>query len=95
MPGGAVTACPTATSGCPGSWRWGSWRSPRASSRTWSRRLYQDALRSDLPEFIGWALVYQAEAGDLASVPLARAVTGQVTNPALQARAAALDGLPG
>jgi DNA-binding SARP family transcriptional activator len=60
-----------------------------------ARRLYQDALRSDLPEFIGWALVYQAEAGDLASVPLARAVAGQVTSPALHARAATLDGLPG
>jgi DNA-binding SARP family transcriptional activator len=60
-----------------------------------SRRLYHDALRADLPEFTAWALIYQAEAGDLASVPLAQAVAGQVTNPALQARAAALGDLPG
>ena len=60
-----------------------------------ARRLYQDALRTDLPEFIAWALIYQAEAGDRASLPLAQAMAGEVTNPALQARAAALDGLPG
>jgi len=52
-------------------------------------------LRTDLPEFIAWALIYQAEAGDRASLPLAQAMAGEVTNPALQARAAALDGLPG
>jgi hypothetical protein len=56
------------------------------------RRLYQDALRTDLPEFIACALMYQAGAGDLASLPLARAIAGQVTSPALHARAAALDG---
>jgi DNA-binding SARP family transcriptional activator len=59
-----------------------------------ARRLYQDALRTDLSEFIAWALIYQAEQGELASVPLARAMAGEVTNPALQARAAALDGPP-
>ncbi len=58
-----------------------------------ARRLYQDALRTDLPEFIAWALIHQAEAGDRASLPLAQAMAGEVTNPALQARAAALDGL--
>jgi hypothetical protein len=58
-----------------------------------ARRLYREALRTDLPEFIGWALIYQAEAGDLASLPLAGAIARQVTNPLLQARAAALDGL--
>jgi hypothetical protein len=26
-------------------------------------RLYQHAARSDLPEFLAWALVYQAESG--------------------------------
>lgn len=57
-----------------------------------ARSLYQDALRTDLPEFTAWALIYQAEAGDMACVPLARTVAGQVTNPALRARAAALDG---
>jgi DNA-binding SARP family transcriptional activator len=57
-----------------------------------ARALYQDALRTDLPEFTAWALVYQAEAGDSACVPLARSVAAQVTNPALHARAAALDG---
>ena len=70
MPGGAVTGCPTVMSGCPGSSALATWRSPRASSPIWScrwpARLYQDALRTDLPEFIAWALIYQAEAGDLA-----------------------------
>jgi DNA-binding SARP family transcriptional activator len=56
-----------------------------------ARTLYQDALRTDLPEFTAWALIYQAEAGDIACVPQARAVSAQVTNPALHARAAALD----
>jgi tetratricopeptide (TPR) repeat protein len=59
-----------------------------------ARRLYQHALRADLPEFIAWALIYQAEAGDVAGLPLARAIAAQVTNPALQGRAAALDPLP-
>jgi DNA-binding SARP family transcriptional activator len=55
-----------------------------------ARRLYQDAVRSDLPEFIAWALIYQAEAGDDAQVPLARAVASQVASPAVRERAAAL-----
>ena len=58
--------------------------------RPLARRLYREATRTDLPEFIGWALVYQAEAGDKASLPLARTVAREVTNPALQARAEAL-----
>ena len=37
-----------------------------------ARRLYRDALRMDLPEFTAWALIYQAEAGDLANLALAR-----------------------
>ncbi len=57
-----------------------------------ARRLYQDALRADLPEFTAWALVYQAEAGDLANLPLARALAASIANPDLQARAAALGG---
>lgn len=60
-----------------------------------ARRLYREAARADLPEFIGWALIYQAEAGDPASPLLARAIAGQVSNPALQARAAALDARAG
>ncbi|HEY1626721.1 MAG TPA: hypothetical protein VGG16_23290 [Streptosporangiaceae bacterium] len=59
-----------------------------------ARTLYRDALRADLPEFTAWALVYQAEAGDTACVPLARTVAARVTNPALHARAAKL-GAPG
>ena len=55
-----------------------------------ARALYQDALRTDLPEFIAWALVYQAEAGQPAGLPLAQAIAEQVTSPALRARAAAL-----
>jgi hypothetical protein len=60
-----------------------------------ARALYQDALRTDLPEFIAWALIYQAEAGERAGLPLARAIAEQVTNPALRARAEALGGLTG
>jgi DNA-binding SARP family transcriptional activator len=59
-----------------------------------ARRLYQHALRADLPEFTAWALIYQAEAGDPAGLALARAIAAQVTNPGLQARAAALDPSP-
>jgi len=55
-----------------------------------ARRLYQDAVRADLPEFTAWGLIYQAEAGDTAQLPLARAVASQVINPALQQRVAAL-----
>jgi hypothetical protein len=57
-----------------------------------ARALYQDALRTDLPEFIAWALIYQAEAGEPTGLPLARAIAEQVTNPALRARAQALGG---
>jgi len=59
-----------------------------------ARRLYQHALRADLPEFTAWALIYQAEAGDLAGLALAQEIAAQVTNPALQARAVALGALP-
>lgn len=55
-----------------------------------ARRLYQDALRTDLPEFIAWALIYQAEAGEVTNVPLARTLAAGIVNPALRARAAAL-----
>jgi DNA-binding SARP family transcriptional activator len=55
-----------------------------------ARALYQDALRTDLPEFIAWALIYQAEAGEPAGLPLAREIADQVTSPALRARADAL-----
>ena len=55
-------------------------------------RLYQDAVRNDLPEFLAWALVYEAEAGDHAKIPLARTAAASVTNPQLQARLQALPG---
>jgi DNA-binding SARP family transcriptional activator len=57
-----------------------------------ARRLYRDAVRYDLPEFIAWAVIHQAEAGDRGNLPLARSLAGQIANPALQARAAALSG---
>lgn len=57
-----------------------------------AEQLYHDALRADLPEFIAWALVYRAEAGDQASATLAAALAADIANPALQARAAALTG---
>ena len=56
-----------------------------------ARRLYQDGLRADLPEFIAWALIYQAEAGDLTKLPLARTLAADIVSPALQARVTALE----
>jgi hypothetical protein len=56
-----------------------------------ARRLYQDALRTDLPEFVAWALIYQAEAGELANLPMVRTLAASIANPALQVRAAALE----
>ncbi len=53
-------------------------------------QLYEYAVRSDLPEFLAWALVYQAESGDYAKVPLARSAAGGIANPVLQARVQAL-----
>jgi DNA-binding SARP family transcriptional activator len=53
-------------------------------------RLYQDSVRSDLPEFLAWALVYQAEAGDRAKIPLACTAAAGLTSPRLQARVRAL-----
>jgi DNA-binding SARP family transcriptional activator len=55
-----------------------------------ARKLYRDAVGHDLPEFVAWALVYQAEAGDHAGAPLARKLAAEISNPDLQARAAAL-----
>ncbi len=55
-------------------------------------RLYEHAVRSDLPEFLAWALVYQAESGDHAKVPLARSAADGIANPDLQARVLALPG---
>ena len=58
--------------------------------RPLAARLHADAMRMDLPEFAAWALVYQAEAGERSNLSLVRALAGQIANPALQARAAAL-----
>jgi DNA-binding SARP family transcriptional activator len=55
-------------------------------------RLYELAARTDLPEFLAWALVYQAESGDRAKIPLARSAADGVANPDLQARVRALPG---
>jgi len=57
-----------------------------------SARLYEDAARNDLPEFLAWALVYQAESGDHAKVPLARSAADGIANPDLRARVQALAG---
>jgi hypothetical protein len=56
-----------------------------------AQRLYQDGLRADLPEFTAWALIYQAEAGDLTNFPLVRTLAAGIINPALQARVTALE----
>lgn len=53
-------------------------------------RLYERAARGDLPEFLAWALVYQAESGDHAKAPLARRAAAGIANPVLQARVQAL-----
>jgi tetratricopeptide (TPR) repeat protein len=53
-------------------------------------RLYDFAVRTDLPEFIAWALVYRAESGDPAGAGVARTLAAGIDNPALRARAAAL-----
>jgi ATP/maltotriose-dependent transcriptional regulator MalT len=53
-------------------------------------RLYEHAVRGDLPEFLAWALVYQAESGDHAKVPLARRAAAGIASPVLQARVQAL-----
>jgi tetratricopeptide (TPR) repeat protein len=53
-------------------------------------RLYEHAVLGDLPEFLAWALVYQAESGDHAKVPLARGAAAGIANPVLQARVQAL-----
>ncbi len=55
-------------------------------------RLYEHAVRGDLPEFLAWALVYQAESGDRAKIPLARSAAAGIVNPVLQARVQALPG---
>lgn len=55
-------------------------------------RLYEHAVRSDLPEFLAWALVYQAESGQRGKVALARVAAEGVASPALQARVQALPG---
>ena len=55
-------------------------------------RLYEHAARSDLPEFLAWALVYQAESGDQAKVPLARSAADGIASRDLQARVRALPG---
>lgn len=55
-------------------------------------RLYDDAVRADLPEFLAWALVHQAELGGRSRVRLARTVAQDVDNPVLHARVRALPG---
>jgi len=53
-------------------------------------QLYEHAVRGGLPEFLAWALVYQAESGDHAKAPLARRAAAGIANPVLQARVQAL-----
>jgi DNA-binding SARP family transcriptional activator len=53
-------------------------------------RLHTDAARADLPEFLSWALVHQAELGDHSRISPARTAADGVANPILQARIRAL-----
>lgn len=55
-----------------------------------AERLHDHALRTDLPEFLAWALVHQAESGDDSRISLARTAAEDVANPLLQARVRAL-----
>ena len=55
-------------------------------------RLYELSARSDLPEFLAWALVFKAESGDRAKIPLARSAADGIDNPDLEARVRALPG---
>jgi putative Ca2+/H+ antiporter (TMEM165/GDT1 family) len=59
-------------------------RTGRAASA--AAQLYTDAARTDLPEFLAWALVYRAELGDRSQIPLACTAAEGVANPVLQAR---------
>jgi DNA-binding SARP family transcriptional activator len=61
----------------------------------WAERLYQHAVSNDLPEFLAWAMVYQAENGDDAKVHLVRTAAERVANPTLQARVQALTAASG
>ena len=62
----------------------------RAGTARAAARLYDLAVRCDLPEFLAWALVYQAEAGDRGRAALARTAAAGVSNPALRARIVSL-----
>jgi DNA-binding SARP family transcriptional activator len=55
-------------------------------------RLRDSAVRADLPEFLAWALVHEAEAGVVSSVQLAAAAAENIENPALHRRLGALIG---
>lgn len=55
-------------------------------------RLYDDATRADLPEFLAWALVHQAVPDDPRTLSRAKAIAQNVDNPALHARIRALTG---
>ncbi len=55
-------------------------------------RLRRDAARSDLPEFLAWALVHQAELGDRSLVPHAVRSAVGIDSAALRDRVAALSG---
>jgi DNA-binding SARP family transcriptional activator len=59
-------------------------------ARLAAARLYEHAVRSDLPEFLTWALVYQAESGDRGKAALARTAADGIDNPSLLARVQAL-----
>ncbi|MEV6488821.1 hypothetical protein AB0M20_09305, partial [Actinoplanes sp. NPDC051633] len=65
-------------------------RDPTRVATSAAARLHTDAARADLPEFLAWALVHQAELGDHSRISPARTAAAAVANPVLQARARAL-----
>jgi hypothetical protein len=62
--------------------------SERAGSA--AARPRDDTVHADLPEFLAWALVHEAEAGAASSVQLAAAAAEGLANPALHGRLRAL-----
>ncbi|KAA0019473.1 hypothetical protein [Antrihabitans cavernicola] len=61
--------------------------------RSLAAKLQDDAIRTDLPEFLSWSLVHQIDPDDPRTLAAARATSRSVDNPALHARIAAVSGL--
>ena len=81
----------TATSGSRPTSAWPNWKRKRAArdragTVRAAARLYDLAVRCDLPEFLAWAWCTRPRPGDRGRAALARTAAAGVSNPALQAR---------